>query len=108
MPAEEIRMLKGATGFGTTSFSLAVKKERPSACRSTLTPRAGYKTGNKMISTYLQEIEVMKRIEMRQSNGIVSPKSSSTNCDFDAARQAGKKAEALLRQMAGLVSGEKT
>ena len=28
--------------------------------------------------------------------------------DFEAARQAGKKAEALLRQMAGLVSGEKT
>lgn len=28
--------------------------------------------------------------------------------DFEAARQAGKKAETLLRQMAGLVSGEKT
>ena len=28
--------------------------------------------------------------------------------DFEAARQAGKKAESLLRQMAGLVLGEKT
>src|ERR671915_288730 len=28
--------------------------------------------------------------------------------DFEGARQAGKKAEALLRQMAGLVLGEKT
>jgi hypothetical protein len=40
--------------------------------------------------------------------GMLSPRSWSTISDFDAARQAGKKAEALLRQMAGLVSGEKT
>jgi len=28
--------------------------------------------------------------------------------DFEAARQAGKKAEMLLRQMAGMIAGEKT
>ena len=28
--------------------------------------------------------------------------------DFEAARQAGKKAETLLRQMAGIIAGEKT
>lgn len=28
--------------------------------------------------------------------------------DFEAARQAGKKAEMLLRQMAGIIAGEKT
>jgi len=28
--------------------------------------------------------------------------------DFDSARQAGKKAEMLLRQMAGVIAGEKT